>query len=206
MTNEIDMKFFLLNQSHSHLLTRVALERVRQLALRHYWLPNSIVLHQTFDQSENLLEFSLITSDEHFFLVIPWNVDEFQVQCHISCQTLANDGYAWTLRMLDRILRLLCDHCPGLFQLEYKNGLFGRQPNRAIIYNGLAGLDSDQYAQWKQRVELQHDRLYSPRDTTRILADIQENHPDNDCGLRSIRYQTLGHGRILNESYYDWFV
>lgn len=206
MIREIDLNFFLLNRSHSHLLTMSAIEQVRQICLRHFWLPNSINFYQTDEPSDYFFEFSLETSNEEFYLRIPWNVDAISIDCHVSCQMLAANGYAWTLRMLDRILRLLCDHCPGLFQLEYKNGLFGRQIDRTISYNGLADLSEDQYQQWKQRVQLQTDRLDSDRGTDKILEDIEQNDPENPRGLRSIRYQTLGHGRILNESFYDWYV
>jgi hypothetical protein len=206
MSNIDDMHFSLLNKSHNHLLTYRAFEQVRLIALRHYWIPNSIILHIQNDESNYGLEFSLKTSNEHYYLYIPWNVDELSIQCHISCRRLADDGYAWTIRMLDRILRLLCDHCPGLFQLEYKNGLFGRQINRSIIYNGLANLGPMDYSHWKQRVQLQYDRLSPTRQTTTILADIEQTNNGNEYGIRSIKYQTLGHGRILNESYYDWYV
>ena len=206
MPENDDMQFHLLNPSHNHLLTYGAFEQVRRIALRHYWTPNSIVLHDHNDESEYALEFSLSTSHDEYYLSIPWNIDALPIRCHISCQRLANDGYAWTLRMLDRILRLLCDHCPGLFQLEYKNGLFGRQDHRAIFYNGLANLYPNEYDHWKQRVQLQYDRLSPSRQTSAILADIEEINDGNECGPRSVKYQTLGHGRILHESHYDWYV
>lgn len=198
----IDMDFYLLNSSHSHLFTPGAFEQVRLMALRHYWIPNSITLHEPTDPSDHALKFSLDQS----YLYLPWNVDALPIQCHISCQQLADNGYAWTLRMLDRILRLLCDHCPGLFQLEYKNGLFGRQFNRLIIYNGLANLYPNEYDHWKQRVQLQMDRLSSTRTISTLLADLGERSDEHDCGLRSIRYRTLGHGRIRDEAHYDWYV
>ncbi|CAF1125870.1 unnamed protein product [Rotaria sordida] len=206
MSDIEDMSFSLLNKSHNHLLTYRAFEQVRLIALRHYWIPNSIIFHIQNDDSQYALEFSLETSNEHYYLYIPWNVDDFTIKCHISCRKLADDGYAWTIRMLDRILRLLCDHCPGLFQLEYKNGLFGRQNNRLIIYNGLANLCPMDYSHWKQRVQLQYDRLSPTRQTTTILADIEQTNNGNEYGIRSIKYQTLGHGKILNETYYDWYV
>lgn len=196
------MKFSVLNPSHNHLFTPGAFEQVRLMALRHYWIPNSITLHESNDSSEFALEFSLDGS----FLLVPWNVDALPIQCQISCQQLADSGSAWTLRMLDRILRLLCDHCPGLFQLEYRNGLFGRQPNRLLIYNGLANLYPNEYDHWKQRVQLQIDRLSSTRTTTTLLADLEQCSEGNQCGLRSIRYQTLGHGKIRDDSHYDWYV
>ena len=206
MSDLTDMHFGLLNKSHDHLLTYRAFEQVRLIALRHFWIPNSIIFHSPNDESDNAFEFSLTTSNEHYYLYIPWNIDEYQIQCHISCQKLADDGYAWTIRMLDRILRLLCDHCPGLFQLEYRNGLFGRQMNRSIVYNGLTNLHPIDYSHWKQRVQLQYDRLSPTRQTTTILSDIEQTNNGNEYAIRSIKYQTLGHGRILNESYYDWYV
>ncbi|CAF4093409.1 unnamed protein product, partial [Rotaria sp. Silwood1] len=35
------------------------------------------------------------------------------------------------------------------------------------------------------------------------LADIEQANNGNEYGIRSIKYQTLGHGKILNETYYD---
>jgi len=203
-----DMHFRLLNKSHIHLLSYISFEHVRLIALRHYWIPNSITLHAQSDQSEYAFEFSLSSSssNEHFYLLIPWNVDCIPIQCHISCRALADDGFAWTLRMLDRLLRLLCDHCPGLFELEYTNGLFGRQYDRHIVYNGLANLCPMDYNNVKQRVQLQHDRLSPTRLTTMILSDIEQTNNGNENGIRSIKYQILGHGRILNEACYDWYV
>mgnify|MGYP007097000550 FL=1 len=201
-----DMLFSLLNHSHNHLFTYSAFEQVRLITLRHYWLPNSIVFHHEYDQSEYALEFSLTTSNEHYYLSIPWNLDQNSIRCHLSCRQLADDGYAWTIRMLDRILRLLCDHCPGLFQLEYRNVLFGRQKNRSIIYNGLANLQPIDYSHWKQRVQIQYDRLSSARQTTSILEDIEQTDTGNENALRSIEYRTLGHGKILHQSSYDWYV
>lgn len=206
MSDHEDMFFTLLNPSHSHLLTYSAFEQVRLITLRHYWLPNSIVLHVQNDQSDYALQFSLTTSNEEYYLYIPWNMNEHSIECHLSCRRLADDGYGWTIRMLDRILRLLCDHCPGLFQLEYKNGLFGRQIHRSIIYNGLANLCPMDYSHWKQRVHIQYDRLSPTRLTTTILQDIEQTNDGNEYGVRSIRYQTLGHGRILDVSSYDWYV
>ncbi|CAM4832081.1 unnamed protein product, partial [Rotaria magnacalcarata] len=59
----------------NHLLTYRAFEQVRLIALRHYWLPNSIVFHVQNDDSEYAFEFSLNTSNEHYYLYIPWNSD-----------------------------------------------------------------------------------------------------------------------------------
>jgi hypothetical protein len=206
MIEHVDMDFYLLNRSHQHLLTYGALEQIRLIALRYCWIPNCMTFHEANDRSENVLEFSLTIVNEQFYLFIPWNIDDLSIRCHISCQKLADNGYGWTVRMLDRILRLLCDHCPGLFQLEYKNGLFGRQIHRTIIYNGLTNLFPNEYDHWKQRVQLQYDRLHPTRQTTTILADIEQTTHGNEGGLRSIQYRTLGHGRILNESHYDWYV
>ncbi|CAF0760892.1 unnamed protein product [Didymodactylos carnosus] len=186
-----DMYLSVLHKSSIGLLNYESFSKVRQTVLKYNWVPCGVTFYGEHDNHDYALEFDLVIDEHHcYYLRVPWNIDYVPIQCHLSAKSMANAGYSWTLKMLDRILRLLCNCCPGLFELSYTNGLFGRQPSLWITYDGLNNTQDYQ----RDVFILQNKRL--ARDLTQVIYD----HDESDVFRASLH--VLGHGKCIGTHYY----
>ncbi|KAF9580986.1 hypothetical protein BGW38_002159 [Lunasporangiospora selenospora] len=68
-----------------------------------------------------------------YHLRLPLDPTVDRIQCQLSARRLCSRH----AQVLDRILRRLCDACPGAFSMSYSDGLSGVEAGQHIVYLGV---------------------------------------------------------------------